>query len=101
MDEATALAWRYLEGGGAPARLFATLGTAVLREDNAFHEFQELEIAWRRLGRRGPDHPSTGRALCAAARWLAVQYPTRRGAEQTFEIARRLHRGEALFEEGG
>ena len=37
-------------------------------------------------------------ALTACARWLAAQYPTRRAREQTFKIARRLHRGDPVFE---
>ncbi len=36
--------------------------------------------------------------LVATARWLAARYPTRRAQEQTFAIATRLHRGEALHE---
>lgn len=96
VDEATGLAWTFLARGGDPRRLFATLGTVVLREDCEFHEFQELEIAWRRLERRG-DHPSTHRALAACARWIAARFPTPRGREQTFDIARRLERGDKLF----
>jgi hypothetical protein len=71
----------------------ATLGHALLREDAGFHEYQQVDIAWRRLERRGD-----ARALVAAARWLAARYPTQRAQEQTFTIAWRLHRGETLFE---
>jgi hypothetical protein len=97
MDEAATLAWRFLAAGGAPSRLLATLAHAVLREDAGFHELQQVDIAWRRLARRG-DHPTSRLALVAAARRIASQFPTRRAAEQTFQIASRLHRGEVLAE---
>ena len=70
-----------------------TLGHALLREDAGFHDYQQVDIAWRRLERRG-----NPRALVAAARWLAARYPTQRAQEQTFTIAWRLHRGDTLFE---
>ena len=37
--------------------------------------------------------------LLAAARYLAAHAPTTRSQRQTFEIARRLHRGERLYED--
>jgi hypothetical protein len=37
--------------------------------------------------------------LIAAARYLAAHATTTRSQRQTFEIARRLHRGENLYEE--
>ncbi len=71
----------------------ATLGRGLLREDAGFHDYQQVDIAWRRLERR-----KDPRALVAAARWLAARYPTQRAQEQTFAIAWRLHRGDTLFE---
>ncbi len=97
VDEATELAWGSLTSGGTPAELLATLATAVLREDASFHEYQEIDIAWRRLERRG-DCAATRLNLAACARWIAAQYPTPRAREQTFAIARRLQRGEPLHE---
>jgi hypothetical protein len=94
MDECATLAWRFLESGGPPQGLLATLAHAVLREDAGFHEFQQVDIAWRRLSRRGAAR-SSRMSLVAAARWIASQFPTRRAREQTFEIAVRLHRGES------
>jgi len=94
MDECASLAWRFLESGGAPERLLATLAQAVLREDAGFHAFQQIDIAWRRLVRRG-DSRAARLSLVAAARWTASQFPTRRAAEQTFDIASRLARGES------
>jgi hypothetical protein len=40
-----------------------------------------------------------GLPLIAAARYLAAHAPTDRAQRQTYEIARRLHRGEKLYEE--
>jgi nitrite reductase/ring-hydroxylating ferredoxin subunit len=97
MDECATLAWRFLENGGAPDRLLATLAHALLREDAGFHAFQEIDIAWRRLMRRG-DSRASRLSLVAAARWTASQFPTRRAAEQTFDIASRLARGESPSE---
>jgi hypothetical protein len=37
--------------------------------------------------------------LVAAARYLAAHAPTVRAEQQTFQIARRLHRGERLYED--
>jgi hypothetical protein len=37
--------------------------------------------------------------LMAAARYLAAHSPTDRSQRQTYEIARRLHRGENLYED--
>lgn len=39
--------------------------------------------------------------LIAAARYLAAHATTTRSQHQTFEIARRLHRGENLYEDAG
>jgi nitrite reductase/ring-hydroxylating ferredoxin subunit len=97
MDECATLAWHALDAGAPPERLFATLAHAALREDAGFHPLQQLDVASRRLQRRGPGR-TTRLALVAAARWLASQFPTRRAAEQTYRIASRLHRGEPFAE---
>ena len=73
----------------------AHLGHLILREDAGFHELQQLELAWRRLARCG-DGEASRLALAACARWVSAQFPTRRAAEQTFRVAERLARGEAL-----
>ena len=36
--------------------------------------------------------------LVAVARWQAAHSPTRRATTQTYDIALRLHRGDAVFE---
>ncbi len=103
VDAAARTAWTFLARGGAPARLLATLGHAVHREDAGFHAYQQLEVAARRVERatESGDTPATHFALTACARWLAAQFPTRRAREQSFRTARRLHRGEALFRPDG
>ena len=69
VDEVAAVAHTFLEGGGDPGALFRTLGHAVMREDAGFHDYQQVDIAWRR-----------------------------RAQEQTCAIALRLHRDESLYE---
>jgi nitrite reductase/ring-hydroxylating ferredoxin subunit len=47
VDEAGKLAASYLDAGGAPARLIAALGAALVREDRNFHTIQCVEAAVR------------------------------------------------------
>jgi hypothetical protein len=42
--------------------------------------------------------PEANHVLIAAARYLAAHAPTPRAQNQTYQLALRLHRGEALFE---
>ncbi len=98
VDEAGEMVARYLHGGGDPDRLLAVLGKALLREDRDFHTIQAIEAAFRQhAGLR--DRPEGIHVLVAAARYLAAHAPTMRSQGQTYEIARRLSRGEQLFEE--
>ena len=100
-DEAGAITYRYLTLGHDPAALIATLGRSVLREDPGFHDFQMLEEG----ARLAQDLAEAGHAeasfqtLVAIARWQAAHAPTRRATTQTYTIARRLHRGEAVYAE--
>jgi nitrite reductase/ring-hydroxylating ferredoxin subunit len=97
VNEAGRLVAGYLYGGGDPARLLALLGRLLLREDRDFHTIQCVEAAFRQYELLGPGEAGT-HALVAAARYLAAHAPTMRAQGQTFQIARRLHRGENLFE---
>ena len=94
VDEAGQLAASYLGAGGDPQRLIAALGACLLREDRNFHTIQCVEAAVRQ-------HELTGERLplLAAARYLAAHAPTARAQRQTYEIARRLHRGERVYED--
>lgn len=102
VHQAGALVARYLASGAAPARLIATLGQALLREDAGFHPIQSLEAAVRQyhmLTARRDLAPYAPHALVAAARYLAAHAPTPRAANQTYRIAMRLSRGENVFAE--
>lgn len=99
VEEAGAVAARQLGSGGDPARLLAMLGKMLLREDRDFHTIQTVEAAFRQFAHQG-GAPAGAHVLVAAARYLAAHSPTVRAEGQTYQIARRLHRGEKLFEEG-
>ncbi|HSS80991.1 MAG TPA: Rieske (2Fe-2S) protein [Gaiellaceae bacterium] len=98
VDEAGQLVASYLGAGGDPDRLVAELGACLLREDRNFHTIQCVEGAVRQhellLGMGGADLP-----LIAAARYLAAHASTARSQRQTYEIARRLHRGDRIYED--
>ena len=72
-----------------------TLGAALLREDAGFHSFQIYEAALR-LAERFGGRPEGNDVLVGASRFLTAHAPTVRAVGQTWETARRLHRGEAL-----
>jgi len=98
VNEAGAVVAGYLSSGGDPDRLLAMLGRLLLREDRDFHTIQTVEGAFRQFGRlRGTEEGT--HVLVAAARYLAAHSPTVRAEGQTYEIARRLHRGEKVYEE--
>jgi nitrite reductase/ring-hydroxylating ferredoxin subunit len=98
VDEAGQLVASFLGAGGDPVRLGAALGAALVREDRNFHTIQCVEAAVRQHELlAGSDEAAL--PLLAAARYLAAHATTTRSQRQTFEIARRLHRGEKLYEE--
>jgi hypothetical protein len=96
--EAGQLVASFLGAGGDPGRLVASLGAGLVREDRNFHTIQCLEAAVRQHELLGPGE-AAGLPLIAAARYLAAHAATSRSQRQTFEIARRLHRGERLYED--
>jgi hypothetical protein len=98
VDETRQLAASFLAVGGQPRRLVAALGAALVRENRNFHTIQCVEAA----ARQHELLASTADAalpLIAAAGYLAAHATTTRSQRQTFEIARRLHRGEKLYED--
>jgi nitrite reductase/ring-hydroxylating ferredoxin subunit len=97
VDEAGRLAASYL-GAGEGAKLVAALGACLLREDRNFHTIQCVEAAARQH-QLLQDTDEAGLPLVAAARYLAAHAPTARSQRQTYEIARRLHRGERIYED--
>jgi hypothetical protein len=96
--EAGQLVASFLGAGGDPTSLVAALGAALVREDRNFHTIQCVEAAVHQheLLSAGPDGALP---LIAAARYLAAHSATSRSQRQTFDIARRLHRGERLYED--
>ena len=98
VDEAGALVAAHLAAGGAHEPLLARLAHLLLREDRNFHTIQAVEAAFRQLERLGPGDDAR-LVLVAAARYLAAHAPTARAEGQTFEIARRLGRGDRLYED--
>jgi hypothetical protein len=97
VDEAARVASSYLAAGGDSSRLIAALGAGLVREDRNFHTIQCVEAAAVQHGLiEGED---AAIPLIAAARYLAAHAATSRAQRQTFDIARRLSRGERLYEE--
>ena len=100
VDESGAIVYRYLALGHDPKALIRGLSNAVLCEDAGFHDFQMLEEGvrlWQDLTDAGKIEESR-QCLVAVARWQAAHSPTRRATTQTYDIALRLHRGEAIYE---
>ena len=98
VDEAGQLVASYLGAGGDADRLVAQLGSSLLREDRNFHTIQCVEAAVRQHELLDGTEES-GLPLLAAARYLAAHASTARSQRQTYEIARRLHRGERIYED--
>jgi len=98
VDEAGELVAAHLAAGGSYEPLLARLAHLLLREDRNFHTLQAVEAAFRQVERLGSGEDA-GLALVAGARYLAAHAPTVRAEGQTFEIARRLGRGERIYEE--
>jgi nitrite reductase/ring-hydroxylating ferredoxin subunit len=99
VDDAGAIVYRYLAGGGDPGRAVAALGHALLTEDAEFHWFQTFEAAVRQFHAWPPGSEEATLILVGAARFLAAHTPTRRELSQVVRIATRLRRGDALFED--
>ena len=98
VSEAGALVSSALTKEDSDSDLLSTIGQALLREDADFHTFQCIEAAFRQYeALKGTER---GRhALIAGARYLAAHAPTVRAVGQTYLIASRLHRGEALYQD--
>ena len=94
VDETAAIVASMLRDGRHQEAI-ALLGHALLREDAGFHQFQIYEAAVRQFGNfKGT--PEGDEILIGAARFLTAHAPTVRATGQTYQIALRLHRGEAL-----
>ena len=94
VDETAQIVAELLHAGRQES-VIRTLGHALLREDAGFHQFQIYEAALRQY-RRFAGTSLGDHVLIGAARFLSAHSPTVRAVGQTFDIAARLHRGEAL-----
>jgi len=106
VDEAAELVAAFAASSRDAAPLVSALGSALLRENRNFHTVQCVEAGIRQheLLRTSEDEllrtsEDATLPLIAAARYLAAHATTTRSQRQTFDIARRLHRGEKLYEE--
>ncbi len=88
---------RYLVLAHPVEPLIATLARAVLREDVGLHTYQMLEAGVQQFRQWG-ESPAGRHILIAVARYIAAHSPTERAQLQTAMVARRLSRGEALYE---
>jgi nitrite reductase/ring-hydroxylating ferredoxin subunit len=89
---------RYLQLGHPLPPLFDALTRAAVREDANFHTLQMLEAGIAQY-REWEGEPEGATILVAVARYLAAHAPTPRARLQTAQIALRLHRGDALYED--
>ncbi len=85
-----------LLSAGQVDEVIPLLGHALLREDAGFHQFQIYEAAVRQY-RNFAGRPEGEHILIGAARFLTAHAPTVRAVGQTYDIAARLQRGEALY----
>jgi nitrite reductase/ring-hydroxylating ferredoxin subunit len=97
VEEAGELVASYLASDGDARQLVAALGSALVREDRNFHTIQCVEAATRQRDVLSGEESAL--PLIAAGRYLAAHATTTRSQLQTFDIARRLHRGEKLYED--
>ena len=94
VDSAGELVAHFLYGGGDANQLLTLIGGLLLREDRNFHTVQAIEAAFSQHALLGDTTAGT-HVLIAAARYLAAHSPTMRSQGQTYDIARRLSRGDA------
>jgi nitrite reductase/ring-hydroxylating ferredoxin subunit len=99
VDQAGAIAYGYLRGGGPRSELIANLGHALLAEDAGFHWYQVYEAGVRQSLAWPEGTEESALIVTAMARFLAAHTPTRRELPTVVRIASRLRRGEPLYEE--
>ena len=98
VNQAGMLIATYLDSGGSPDKLMATMGGLLLREDRNFHTIQCVEASFNQYTLlKGT--PYANHVLVSAGRYLAAHAPTMRAQGQTYQIALRLSRGDKVFAE--
>ncbi len=96
-EKVAAVTYRYLKQKHDDAKLIETLAHSLLREDGEFHSYQMLEAGIQLYQEIKPIRADLApTVLVAVARYLAGHAPTDRATTQTYQIAARLHAGEAL-----
>lgn len=101
IDEAARIVSRYLRLDHKPAALIDTLMLATVREDHDFHTVQVLEDGVRQFFEWGSNTSEAEHIMVGVVRQLAAFCPTPRAGSQTATIARRLYRGEKVYDEEG
>ena len=84
--------------GKSLSELIDALASAALREDFDFHKLQSVEAAAVQA-KLWEGKVEVEGILAGTARHLAAHAPTPRGQSSMIDIARRLQRGEKLYEE--
>jgi hypothetical protein len=97
-EESAGLVARYVRLKLPLDRLIDTLTLATVREDLDFHALQVLEGAVRQSA-EWQDGPEREHLFVAVVRQLAAFCPTPRAGHQMATIARRLQRGDKMYEE--
>ncbi len=98
VEECARLVSDYACGATDSDALLPVLAHAMLREDSTFHHFQIVDAGFKQYeSRKGTD--AARQVLVGMSRFLSAHYPTPRAANQTYQTAVRLQRGEELFRE--
>jgi hypothetical protein len=99
VDEAGAIVAGHLAAGGDPADVIRELCAVLYREDAGFHWHQTVDAAVAQHAAWPAGSPESAIILVGVTRWLAAHTPTLRQNDQVVVIARRLLRGEAVYED--
>lgn len=99
VDRAGAIVAGHLRSRGSQSEAIAPLGRALLQEDAGFHWYQVVEAGVRQASSWPQDSEPPILILAGIARFLAAHTPTRRQLPTVVTLARRLRRGEHLYEE--
>ncbi|MCZ6616600.1 MAG: Rieske (2Fe-2S) protein [Gammaproteobacteria bacterium] len=97
VDATAAIVTRYLRLELPFDELIDALTLATVREDLDFHSLQVLAAGVNQCQAWGPGIEREN-ILVGVVRNLAAHCPTRRAGYQTASIARRLHKGERIYE---
>ena len=97
-EEPTALVARYVRLGHPLPKLIDALTLATVREDLDFHALQVLEAAVRQM-EGGCDEARCEHLFVGVVRQLSAFCPTPRAGHHIATIAKRLQRGEKMYEE--